>query len=82
LGYKFTKADLDVWIQSAVNSNGYQYYEMLLGYADDVVCVSHNPARTLDQIREPLKDELVGSPKGYLRANISQFQLPNDSSMA
>jgi len=57
---------------------------MLLVYVDDILCVSHNPARTMDQIKElyRLKDELVGPPKCYLGANISQFQLPHDVSMA
>jgi len=68
LGYESTKADPNVWIQSVVKANGYQYYEMLLVYVDDILCVSHNPARTMDQIKELycLKDELVGPPKQYL----------------
>ncbi len=77
MGYKSTKADPDVWIQQSVKPNGFCYYEILLVYVDDILCMSHQPERTMEQIKElyHLKDESVGPPSRYLGANVGKFQL-------
>jgi hypothetical protein len=41
LGFVSTTADPDVWIQAAVRDDGFEYYEMLLIYVDDILAVSH-----------------------------------------
>jgi len=51
MGYKSTKADPDVWIRQAVKPNGFHYYEILLVYVDDILCVSHQPEKTMEQIK-------------------------------
>jgi hypothetical protein len=38
-----TIADPNVWIQPAAHEDGYDYYEMLLVYVDDVLAISHEP---------------------------------------
>jgi len=65
MGYVSTKADPDVWLCPAVKNDGHLYYEMLLIYVDDILCVSHQPQRTMEQIQQlyRLKDEVVGPPK-------------------
>ena len=37
LGYTPTKAYPDVWLQKYVKADGFQYYEMVLCYVDDVL---------------------------------------------
>ena len=37
LGYTPTKSDPDVWLLRAVKADGFQYYEMVLCYVDDVI---------------------------------------------
>jgi len=65
MGYVSTKADPDVWLRPAVRNDGHLYYEMLLIYVDDILCVSHQPQRTMEQIQQlyRLKDEVIGPPK-------------------
>jgi len=77
MGYKSTKADPDVWIHQSVKPNGFQYYKILLVYVDDILCVSHQPEQTIEQIKElyQLKDNAVGPPSRYLGASVSKFQL-------
>ena len=41
LNYMPTKADPDVWIRPSIKADGFEYYEMVLVYVDDVLCVSH-----------------------------------------
>jgi len=52
MGYKSTKANLDVWIRQSVKPNGLWYYEILLVYVDNILCVSHQPEWTMEQIKE------------------------------
>jgi hypothetical protein len=50
MGFKGTKADADVYIHAQVKPDGLEYYEMLLIYVDDILCVSHNPKPVMDEI--------------------------------
>jgi len=77
MGYKSTKANPDVWIRESIKPNGFRYYEILLVYVDDILCVSHQLEWTMNQIKELycLKDESVGPPSRYLGANVGKFQL-------
>ena len=47
-GYTPTKADPDVWLRKAVKAYGFQYYEMVLCYVDDVLFISYDPMKTMD----------------------------------
>ena len=42
MGYRPTYADPDVWLRPAVKPDGFEYYEYILCYVDDVLCISHN----------------------------------------
>ena len=39
LGYTSCLEDPDLWIRKAVNDNGYDYYEYMLLYVDDYLCI-------------------------------------------
>lgn len=43
IGYKPTKADPDVWLRPAVKVSGFEYYELVLCYVDDILCMSATP---------------------------------------
>ena len=47
LGYKSTKADPDVWIRPQTKPNGFEYYEMILVYVDDILHISHDLTQTV-----------------------------------
>ena len=40
IGYMPTKADPDVYLRPAVKSNGFKYYEYVLCFVDDILCIS------------------------------------------
>jgi hypothetical protein len=73
MGYKATVADPDVHIRLAVKPNGFKYYEFMLTYVDDCLCVSANPKETMDVLDKiyDLKDR-VKPPEQYLGANIKR----------
>ena len=72
IGYKPTKGDPDVWIRPAVKADGYEYYEMVLVYVDDIFAISHVPTKTLEQIQEEFKfkNDEIAPPDMYLGSKL------------
>ena len=68
-------ADPDVWMRPAVKADGSEYWEYILLYTDDCLCVSENPEQTLrTQVGKyfTLKEESIGPPSIYLGGNVRQ----------
>lgn len=74
-----SRADPDVYIKAATKPDGFQYYEMILIYVDNILIVSHDPRPHMDYLRSKyvMKDESVGSPETYLGAQTEKDQLPD-----
>ena len=72
-----TRADPNVWIWPTFNPDGFEYYEMVLVYVDDILHLSHNTKPAIEALRKlyELKSESCGPPKIYLAANVSKYQL-------
>ena len=70
-------ADIDVYRRWARKPNGEDYYELMLIYVDCVLCCSHNPQMIMDAVALMyyLKYRSVGTPKGYLGAEIKKYQV-------
>ncbi len=71
------KADPDVWMRKATKADGFQYWEYILCYVDDLLSISENPKRVLDEIEQSretftLKPGSVKEPDVYLGAQISK----------
>jgi Reverse transcriptase (RNA-dependent DNA polymerase) len=77
MGFESSRADPDVWIRPNAKANGERYYERVLIYVDDILCVSHDPRAVMEVLRKTyrLKDESVGPPTRYLGADIKQVLL-------
>ncbi len=46
MGFTSSLADPDVWFRAATIPNGYEYYEYILAYVDDI-SISHDPEKIL-----------------------------------
>ena len=46
-GFTPCLADPDVWMRPAMKSNGHEYYEYVLLYTDDALCISENAEKVL-----------------------------------
>ena len=81
LGYTPTKADPDVWLRKPVKYDGFQYYEMVLCYVDDVLCISDDPMETMKGIYRTFKleDDKIDEPEYYLGATLEKMILSNSS---
>ena len=75
IGYKPSKADPDVWLRPAVKSNGFEYYELVLCYVDDILSISDNPKATLLDLTAvfKLKDDKIEPPDIYLGAQLDKM---------
>lgn len=78
MDYRPTYADPDVWLRPATKANGFEYYEMVLCYVDDILCASHDPMRTMTGIKQKfaLKNDEVKTPTDYLGATLEL--MPNE----
>jgi deoxycytidine triphosphate deaminase len=80
LGYKSCLADPDIWLHPNVReSDGHKYYEYVLIYVDDIMCVSHQPQAVLSRVDKffPMNPGSIREPDYYLGAKVSKVKLPN-----
>jgi hypothetical protein len=77
MGYVPTKADPDVWLRPAFKANGFEYYELVLCYVDDVLSISANPEVALQALTGTftLKDNKIEKPEMYLGAQLGQMEV-------
>jgi hypothetical protein len=83
MGYRPSYADPDVWIRPAVKPDGFEYYEYILGYVDDVLCISHNPMKSMKRIQDDfkLKDDRIQPPDVYIRAMLARMTLADGKTL-
>ena len=55
LGFKSSKGDFDIWMQPASKPCGYQYYEYVMLYVDDIMTTSHNALIVMQDIGQGIK---------------------------
>ena len=76
-GFESSKADPDVWMRKATKPDGFQYYEYVLCYVDDVLATSANPHGIMDYLksRYTLKEGSVKEPDQYLGAAVFKWRI-------
>ena len=79
LGYSSSLADPDVYLRPAVAPNGFKYYEYVMTYVDDVLCISKNPKATIEGIKQrfALKGDRAGEPDEFLGAGLTKMVTAN-----
>ena len=80
VGFKSCLADPDVWMRKAEKPDGSKYWEYVLIYTDDCLCISHKGEHVLrEEIGKyfNLKEESVGPPTIYLGAKVGYVTLDN-----
>ena len=73
IGFVPTRADPDVWCRPAIKEDGFECYEYVLCYVDDVLAISHKARDILKAIQTifKLKDDMIEHPDMYLGATLS-----------
>ena len=80
LGFTSCEADPDIWLREGQKDDGSPYWEYVLLYVDDALCISCDAANVLrQQIGKYffIKEDSVGPPQIYLGNKVSQIVLDN-----
>ena len=77
IGFRSSMADPDVWMRAAVKNDGEKYYEFILVYVDDLLCMSYDPKSPMEEISEVLrfKRDKMEPPDIYLGARLEEKEL-------
>ncbi|CAJ1933595.1 unnamed protein product [Cylindrotheca closterium] len=67
LGFYSSYADPDVWMRAAIKPDGEEYYEYILCYVDDILCMSENAKDVMEQIsyKFKFKKDKIEQPESY-----------------
>ena len=66
--FRPTRGNLDIYIWQAIKANGKYYYEMVLTYVNNILCVSHKAKENLmEVIKEQftIKNDALKSPEMF-----------------
>jgi hypothetical protein len=78
MGFKTTIADNDVYRKQQVNNEGKRYYEYIIVYVDDIICISHNPSIYVDHMKDLYRLRGVGIPDKFLGSDINPWSYQDD----
>ena len=80
LGFTSCKTDPDIWMQEGKKDDGSAYWEHVLLYVDDALCISNKAENVLrNEIGKyfVIKPGSIGPPKIYLGNKVSKVTLDN-----
>jgi hypothetical protein len=75
LKFEPTIADPDAYRRRAVHPRGFEYWELLLVYVDDILIVSHDPHSHLHKLKQQFQMSAIGRLDRYLGANIKRVYI-------
>ena len=77
LGFFSSEADPDVWMRAAIKPDGEEYYEYVLCYVDNIMCLSVKAMEVMKQLQGKFKfkKDLIEVPTNYLGAQVKMRTL-------
>ena len=77
IGFIPTCADPDVWRRPAVKPDGFEYYEYILCYVDNLLAISHDALLVLKSVQDTFKfkDDKINKPDVYLGAQLEKMSV-------
>ena len=81
LNFESCPADPDVWMRPAKKTDGTRYWEYILLYTDDALCMLETPEATIRGDLGcffELQEESIGPPKIYFGGGVHKVTLDND----
>lgn len=80
MGFQSSLADPDVWMRPATSESGFEYYEYILVYVDDILVLSVSPQPIMQTVQQAYRlKEPPTAPTTYLGATIKPWSIPQDS---
>ena len=77
MGYRMSYVNPDLWLRPVVKPYGFYYYGYILCYVDDILCISHNPRKSMNRVQEDFKqrDNKIEPPDIYLGSKLANMKL-------
>ena len=77
IGFIPTRADPDLWHRLAVKLDGFEYYEYVLCYVEDLLAISHDAQKVLKSIQDTFKfkDDKIDKPEVYLGPQLDKMSV-------
>ena len=74
MGFTHSYADNDFWMKEDTRPDGTIYYAYILVYVDDILIISVNPSKYMDQLQSNyyVKPDSISVPKLYLGVEIKK----------
>jgi hypothetical protein len=83
MGFVASLADPDVWYREASKEDGFDYYEYLIVYIDDILVLSHRAKEVMKTVKGLYRlKEPANTPTTYLRATIMEWTISGDKMWA
>jgi hypothetical protein len=83
MGFQPCLADTDVWYRPANKADGFEYYEYLVVYVDDMLVLSHQAKEVMKTIEQLYRlKEPATKPTSYLDATIIEWSISGDKMWA
>ena len=86
LDYSPCQADADVWMRPMTKPDGFEYWEYVLIYVDDIMVISHEPEKLMESLsalyrlkEDPKTKKGYGVPTKYLGADIGKYITSNQA---
>ena len=80
MNFKSSYADPDVWMRVAYKEDGTSFYEVVLCYVDDLLCMSVDPAAILRCVEQTYQlKEKPCKPEHFLGATVKEFYFQGDA---
>ena len=81
LGFFASEADPDVWMRPAVTTDGHEYYEYMLCYVDDILCISKNAKEVMQELQKKIKfkKDIITPTDTYLGAGLTKKENDGDT---
>ena len=78
VGFNNTKGDPDVYKRRASKVSGEAYYEYIIVYVDDIICVSEEPGKWMKLLGDIYRLRDVGVPTKFLGSNIKKWKYSDE----
>ena len=78
MNYHSTTGDPDVWIRPCTDGHGNEFYEYMLVYVDDIMSVSFDPDKAINQFKDygfTLKGGSASVPESYVGTELNYKRL-------
>ena len=77
IGFRIRISDPNVWMREATKPTGETYYEYILCYVGDILCIIHDAMQKMGEIQKNLKfkNNKIEGPDLYLYASLKKKEL-------